>query len=147
MKAVIINKTGGPEVLKFKDIQLEDPKSGEVLIKNEAIGLNYIDTYHRSGLYPLELPTGIGAEGAGIIKEVGSNVKDFDVGDKVSYSGAPLGAYSSHRNYPTKNLVKVPKNIDLEITATLSPLFRLKCMSLKNTSSSLANAKCSTFKI
>ena len=77
MKAVIINKTGGPEVLEFKDIQLEDPKFGEVLIKNEAIGLNYIDTYHRSGLYPIELPTNIGMEGAGVIEKVGPEVSDF----------------------------------------------------------------------
>ena len=119
MKAVTITKNGGPEVLELKDIKLGDPKSGEVLIKNEAIGLNYIDTYHRSGLYPLKLPSGIGAEGAGIIKEIGSNVKEFKVGDKVSYAGMPLGAYSTHRNYPTKNIVKVPDSIDLEVAATL----------------------------
>tara|TARA_B100000686_G_scaffold202110_1_gene209100 strand:+ start:725 stop:1696 length:972 start_codon:yes stop_codon:yes gene_type:complete len=119
MKAVQISKTGGPEVLEIKEINLSKPGADEVTIEHKAIGLNYIDTYHRSGLYPLELPTGIGAEGAGIIKEVGSNVKNFNVGDKVSYSGAPLGAYSTHRNYPTKNLVKVPENIDLEVAATL----------------------------
>ena len=119
MKAVQISKTGGPEVLEIIEINLGKPKADEVTIEHKAIGLNYIDTYHRSGLYPLELPTGIGAEGAGIIKEVGSNVKDFNVGDKVSYSGAPLGAYSTHRNYPTKNLIKVPENIDLEVAATL----------------------------
>ena len=76
MKAVTISKNGGPEVLEIKDIKLENPKSGEVLIKNEAIGLNYIDTYHRSGLYPVELPSGIGIEGAGIIEKVGPDVKD-----------------------------------------------------------------------
>ena len=119
MKAVIISKNGGPEVLELKDITLDKPGNDEVTIEHKAIGLNYIDTYHRSGLYPLKLPTGIGAEGAGIIKEVGSNVKDFNVGDKVSYAGTPLGAYSTHRNYPTKNLVKVPDNIDLEVAATL----------------------------
>ena len=119
MKAAIINKTGGPEVIEVKDIILEKPNENEVTIEHKAIGLNYIDTYHRSGLYPLKLPTGIGAEGAGIIKEVGSNVKDFSVGDKVSYAGAPLGAYSTHRNYPTKNLIKVPDNINLEVAATL----------------------------
>ena len=119
MKAVQISKTGGPEVLEIKEIALDKPGADEVTIEHKAIGLNYIDTYHRSGLYPIELPTGIGAEGAGIIKKVGSNVKDFSVGDKVSYSGTPLGAYSTHRNYPTKNLVKVPDNIDLEIAATL----------------------------
>ena len=70
MKAAEINKTGGPEVIEIKDIKLDDPKSGEVTIKNEAIGLNYIDTYHRSGLYPVQLPSGIGLEGAGIIEKL-----------------------------------------------------------------------------
>ncbi len=119
MKAIQISKTGGPEVLEVKEITLDKPNSREVMIEHKAIGLNYIDTYHRSGLYPLKLPTNIGAEGAGIIKEIGSDVKDFNVGDKVSYSGIPLGSYSTHRNYPTKNLVKVPDGIDLEIAATL----------------------------
>ena len=119
MKAVTISKTGGPEVLELKEINLGKPGPDEVLIEHVAIGLNYIDTYHRSGLYPIQLPSGIGAEASGIIKEVGSNVKDFKVDDKISYAGIPLGAYSSHRIYPTKNLVKVPQNIDLEIAATL----------------------------
>ena len=119
MKAVQISKTGGPEVLEIKEITLDKPGADEVTIEHKAIGLNYIDTYHRSGLYPLKLPSGIGVEAAGIIKEIGSDVKEFGVGDKISYSGAPLGAYSTHRNYPIKNLVKVPNNIDLEIAATL----------------------------
>jgi len=119
MKAVQISKNGGPEVLELKDIKLNKPEKDEVTIEHKAIGLNYIDTYHRSGLYPLKLPSGIGAEGAGIIKEVGSNVKDFKVGDKVAYAGMPLGSYSTDRNYPIKNIVKVPDEIDLEIAATL----------------------------
>ena len=119
MKAVEISKNGGPEVLEVKNISLNKPGIDEVTIEHKAIGLNYIDTYHRSGLYPLKLPSGIGAEGAGIIKEIGSNVKEFKVGDKVSYAGMPLGAYSTHRNYPTKNIVKVPDGIDLEVAATL----------------------------
>ena len=119
MKAIEISKNGGPEVLEIKDIKLSKPGEDEVTIEHRAIGLNYIDTYHRSGLYPLKLPSGIGAEGAGIIKEIGSNVKEFKVGDKVSYAGMPLGAYSTHRNYPTKNIVKVPDSIDLEVAATL----------------------------
>ena len=119
MKAVEINKTGGPEVLDVKDISLDKPGPDQVTIEQKAIGLNYIDTYHRSGLYPLKLPIGLGLEGAGIITDVGENVKDFKVGDKISYAGIPLGSYSSHRNYPTKNLVKVPDGIDLEIAATL----------------------------
>jgi len=119
VKAVQISKNGSPEVLKLKDITLDKPGADEVTIEHKAIGLNYIDTYHRSGLYPLKLPSSIGAEGAGIIKEVGSNIKEFKVGDKVSYAGMPLGSYSTHRNYPTKNIVKVPNNIDLEVAATL----------------------------
>jgi len=119
MKAIQISKNGDPEVLELKDITLDKPGADEVTIEHKAIGLNYIDTYHRSGLYPLKLPSGIGAEGAGIIKEVGSNIKEFKVGDKVSYAGMPLGAYSTHRNYPTKNIIKVPDSIDLEVAATL----------------------------
>tara|TARA_Y100000590_G_scaffold406619_1_gene496124 strand:+ start:153 stop:1127 length:975 start_codon:yes stop_codon:yes gene_type:complete len=118
-RIVTIEKTGGPEVLKIKNIKLDKPGPEEVTIEHKAIGLNYIDTYHRSGLYPLKLPSGIGAEAAGIIKEVGSQVKDFTVGDRVSYAGAPLGSYSSERNYPTKNLVKIPKEIDFDVAATL----------------------------
>ena len=106
MQAIEIKKTGGPEVLELKDIKLEDPKEGEVLIKHSAIGLNYIDTYHRSGLYPLPLPSGIGLEAAGIIEQIGKNVGDFKVGDKVAYAAAPVGSYSSHRIYPVKSLVK-----------------------------------------
>ncbi len=119
MKAVEIKKTGGTEVLEIKDITLSKPEPEEVSIEQKAIGLNYIDTYHRSGLYPLKLPIGLGLEGAGIITEVGKNVKNFNVGDKISYAGIPLGSYSTHRNYPTKNIVKVPENIDLEVAATL----------------------------
>ena len=119
MKAIQISKNGGPEVLELKDISLEKPTAKEVTIEHKAIGLNYIDTYHRSGLYTLKLPTGIGAEGAGIITEVGSDVKDFKTGDRVSYAGAPLGSYSTHRNYPTKNLVKVPDSIRFKVAATL----------------------------
>ena len=119
MRRIEISKNGGPEVLELKDISLEDPNNNEVTIEHKAIGLNYIDTYHRSGLYPLKLPSGIGLEGSGIITKIGSDVKDFKVGDKIAYAGAPLGAYSTHRNYSTTNIVKVPDNIDLEIAATL----------------------------
>ena len=119
MRAVKILKTGGPEALKIEKINLKKPGSDEVLIEHKAIALNFIDVYHRSGLYPVELPSGIGAEASGIIKEIGSNVKDFKVGDRISYAGIPLGAYSTHRIYPTKNLVKVPDNIELDIAATL----------------------------
>ena len=118
-RIVTIEKTGGPEVLQVKNIKLEKLSPDEVLIEHKAIGLNYIDTYHRSGLYPLQLPSGIGAEASGVIKEIGSRVKGFTVGDRVCYAGAPLGSYSSERNYPVKNLVKMPKEIDFDIAATL----------------------------
>ena len=114
MKSIKVTNTGGPEVLKLEDINLEKPGADEVQIEHISIGLNYIDTYHRSGLYPLQLPTGIGMEAAGIVKEVGSNVSNFSVGDKIAYAAAPLGAYSTHRNYTSKNIVKVPDDIDLE---------------------------------
>ena len=81
MKAAIINKTGGPEVIELKDIILEKPGGDEVTIEQKAIGLNYIDTYHRSGLYPLKLPIGLGLEGAGIISDIGSYVKNFKAGE------------------------------------------------------------------
>ena len=119
MKAVELSKTGGAKVLEVKDISLNKPSPDEVTIEQKAIGLNYIDTYHRSGLYPIKLPSGLGLEGAGVITEVGENVKDFKVGDKICYAGIPLGSYSTHRNYPTKNIVKVPDSIDLEVAATL----------------------------
>ena len=119
MKAVKIEKNGGPEVLKIQEITLGKPSNDEVLIEHVAIGLNYIDTYHRSGLYPLNLPSGIGMEASGIIKDIGPNVSDFSVGNKIAYAGLPLGAYSTHRIYPTKNIVKVPQNINLNDVATL----------------------------
>mgnify|MGYP000924777497 CR=1 FL=1 len=118
-KAVIISKHGGPEVLDLKEVELESPGPKEVLIEHVAIGLNFIDVYHRTGLYPINLPSGIGAEGAGIIKEIGKDVQNFKAGDRVSYAGLPLGAYSSQRIIPTKDLLKVPPSINLEVAATL----------------------------
>ena len=119
MQAAEIRKTGGPEVLELKEIKLLEPKSGEVLIKQIAIGLNYIDTYHRSGLYPVPLPSGIGLEGAGIIEKVGPDTNGFKEGDKVCYAAAPIGSYSTHRIYPVKSLIKVPDGINLEIIAAI----------------------------
>ena len=116
MKAVTISKNGGPDVLELKDIKLEDPKSGEVLIKNEAIGLNYIDTYHRSGLYPVELPSNIGIEGAGVIEKIGPDIKDFKVGDKVAYSMAS-GGYAEYTKVAENTVVPVPESIDFTIAA------------------------------
>ena len=118
-RVVKIEKTGGPEVLKFETIEIGDPGPEEVLIEHKAIGLNFIDTYHRSGSYPLDLPSGIGGEASGIIKKIGSKVKDFSVGDSVAYAGVPLGSYSSERIYSIKNLVKIPDGINFDIAATL----------------------------
>ena len=119
MKAIKIQKTGGPEVLELQEITLRKPKKDEVLIEHVAIGLNYIDTYHRSGLYPLVMPAELGMEASGVIKEIGPEVKNFLVGDKVAYAAMPLGAYSTHRIQKTNNLVKVPNEIDLTLAATL----------------------------
>ncbi len=119
MKAVKIKKNGGPEVLDLEEITLRKPTKNEVLIEHVAIGLNYIDTYHRSGLYPLMMPSGLGMEASGIIKEIGPDVSNFTVGDRVAYAAVPLGAYSSHRIYKTANLVKVPKEIDLNVAASI----------------------------
>ena len=94
-RVVKIEKIGGPEVLKFETIELGKPGPEEVLIEHKAIGLNFIDTYHRSGLYPVPLPSGIGAEGSGVIKEIGSKVKNFSVSDHIAYASAPLGSYLS----------------------------------------------------
>jgi len=118
-RVVKIEKTGGPEVLKIETIKLGKTGSEEVLIEQKAIGLNFIDTYHRSGLYSIELPSGIGAEGSGIIRKIGSKVKDFSAGDSVAYAGVPLGSYSSERIYSIKNLVKIPDGINFDIAATL----------------------------
>ena len=96
-KSIIIKKTGGPEVLEISEVKSGAPGPREVKIKNLAIGLNYIDTYHRSGLYPVQLPSGIGLEAAGKIIEIGSDVENFSVGDDVSYASPPLGAYSEER--------------------------------------------------
>ncbi len=119
MKSVVILKNGGPEVLELKNVTLGNPGAKEVLIKNEAIGLNYIDTYHRSGLYPVELPSNIGIEGAGIIEKIGTEVSDFKIGDRVAYASMPIGSYSTHRIFPTLKLVKVPNEIDLKSVVTL----------------------------
>jgi len=119
MKAIKIQKTGGPEILELQNITLRKPLKDEVLIEHAAIGLNYIDTYHRSGLYPLIFPSGLGMEASGIIKEVGPDVSKFSIGDKVAYAAVPLGAYSTHRIFKTNSLVKVPDEIDLTLAATL----------------------------
>ncbi|MBL8790970.1 MAG: quinone oxidoreductase [Rhizobiales bacterium] len=118
MKAITFAHTGGPDVLKYVDVDVPPPGQGEVRIRHTAIGLNFIDTYHRSGLYPVPLPSGIGLEAAGVVEALGAGVKGFKVGDRVAYGvGAPLGAYAQVRNYPAKRLVKLPKAISDEAAA------------------------------
>ena len=118
-KSIIIKKNGGPEVLELQDVNIGSPGPDEIKVTNHAIGLNYIDTYHRSGLYPLPLPSGIGLEAAGKIEEVGSNVKEFSKGDNIAYAAMPLGAYSQQRIIPTKIAVKIPEYISYKLAATL----------------------------
>ena len=118
-RVVKIEKTGGPEVLKIENIKISDPGPNDALIETKAMGLNYIDTYHRSGSYPLPLPSGIGVEASGIIKKVGSKVKNLSVGDSVAYGGPPVGAYAEERIYPIDKLVKLPEGISLEVAATI----------------------------
>ena len=118
-RVVKIEKNGGPEVLEIKNVDIRDPRPDQVLIEHKAIGLNYIDTYHRAGSYPLPLPTGIGLEGAGMIKKIGSKVKGLSVGDLVAYAGVPLGAYAEERVYPADKLVKIPDGISPEIAACI----------------------------
>jgi NADPH2:quinone reductase len=119
VKAIKITETGKPNVMKFVDVELKKLAPNEVLIRNKAIGLNYIDVYHRSGTYPLPLPTGIGLEAAGVIEEVGSNVKEFKVGDRVAHAAAPPGSYSEKQVYPQEKLVKIPDYISDEIASCI----------------------------
>ena len=118
-KSIIIKKNGGPEVLELQDVNIGSPGPDEIKVTNYAIGINYIDTYHRSGLYPLPLPCGIGLEAAGKIEEIGSNVKDLNKGDNVAYADMPIGAYSEKRIIPAKIVVKIPNEISHKIAATL----------------------------
>ena len=118
-KSIIITKHGGPEVLELKDVKVGPPGPEEIKIKNSAIGINFIDTYHRSGLYKLKLPTGIGMEGAGIVKEVGSEVKYFSTGDKIAYSQMPLGSYAQERIIPEEIAVKIPEGVNEKIAASI----------------------------
>lgn len=114
-KAVRFYESGGPEVLKLEDVAVGDPGPGEVRIRHGAVGCNFADTYFRSGYYPCPKPNGIGVEGAGTIEAVGEGVTGFAVGDRVSYNGGPLGAYSDVRVMPTSPLFKVPENVPLEV--------------------------------
>ena len=119
MKKIIFSKTGGPEVLEYVDADLPKPASGEVRIRHTAIGLNFVDTYYRSGLYPATVPGGLGNEAAGVVEELGQGVKGFKVGDRVAYGSGPLGAYAEMRNFPANRLFKLPKSISDETAAAM----------------------------
>ena len=118
-RVVKIEKTGGPEVLNIENIKIEEPGPNEALIETKAIGLNFIDTYHRSGSYPLKLPSGIGLEASGIIKKIGSKVQNLSIGDRVAYGGLPIGAYAEEIIYPSDNLIKLPEEISFDVAASI----------------------------
>tara|TARA_B100000989_G_scaffold89944_1_gene65047 strand:- start:212 stop:1183 length:972 start_codon:yes stop_codon:yes gene_type:complete len=120
MKSVQIKKFGGPDVLEIKDLEIGQPGPKEVLIKNLSIGLNYIDVYHRTGLYPIPLPSGIGLEACGIIEEIGSDVNLFKVGDRVTHASMPIGAYSEKQIMPEEKLVAVPDKISDDIASCIT---------------------------
>jgi len=110
-RAIRIHQTGGPEVLKWEEVQVGQPGPGEARLRQTALGLNFIDTYHRSGLYPLELPATLGLEGAGVVEEVGPGVTEVKPGDRVAYAGGPVGAYATERLIPAHRLVILPECI------------------------------------
>jgi NADPH2:quinone reductase len=116
VQAIRISETGGPEVMVLEEVRLDAPGPGMVTVENRAIGLNYIDTYHRGGLYPLPLPTGIGLEGAGVVQAVGEGVTLAE-GDRVAYCSAGFGAYAQALNLPAARLIKIPDGISFEQAA------------------------------
>ena len=109
--AIRIHAFGGPEAMKWEEVTIGAPAPNEVLLKATAIGLNYIDTYHRSGLYKIPLPSVLGREGAGVVEAVGESVTDLKVGDRVAYAAAPIGAYAEARLMPADKLIKIPAGV------------------------------------
>lgn len=118
-KAIRIERHGGPEVLQWVDAEVGVPGPGEVRVRHTAVGLNFIDTYHRSGLYPLKLPAGLGSEAAGVIEGLGPGVDEFAVGDRIAYAGGAPGAYAEARVMPAARLVKLPRGISDRVGAAL----------------------------
>ena len=118
-RAIQFDKPGGAGVMKLRSVDLGKPKAGEALVRHTAIGLNYIDTYQRSGLYPMPLPAGLGLEAAGVVEAVGRGVSHVKAGDRVAYAGGPPGAYSEARVMPAGQLVKLPKDISDEQAAAM----------------------------
>ena len=117
--AIRIHQTGGPEVLTWETVDVPPPAAGEATVRHHAVGLNFIDTYHRTGLYPLPLPSGIGLEGAGVVEAVGAGVTEVNVGDRVAYAGGPVGAYAEVRNIPAHRLLKLPDAIAFDTAAAM----------------------------
>ena len=117
--AIRIHQTGGPEVLQWESVTVGEPGPGEARVRHTAVGLNYIDTYHRSGLYKLPLPSGIGLEAAGVVEAVGPGVTDIAKGDRVAYCGGPPGSYAEVRVMPADKLVKLPDGVSDRSAATL----------------------------
>lgn len=116
-KAIRIRKPGGPEMMEWTDVEVGKPGPGEARVRLHAAGLNFIDVYHRTGLYPLPLPAGIGQEGAGVVEEVGEGVTHIKAGDRVAFGSGPPGAYAEERVMPAQHLVKLPRGIDFETAA------------------------------
>ncbi|MBL8395258.1 MAG: quinone oxidoreductase [Candidatus Accumulibacter sp.] len=117
--AIRIHRTGGPEVLCWEEVDVAEPAPTEARVRHHAVGLNYIDTYHRSGLYPLQLPNGLGLEAAGVVEAVGAEVSDLRPGDRVAYAGGPVGAYSQVRCLPADRLLKLPEAIGFPQAAAM----------------------------
>jgi NADPH2:quinone reductase len=117
MRAIRFSKPGGPEVLTLENIELPAPKETEVRVRHTVIGVNFIDTYQRSGLYPVSLPSGLGMEAAGTVEALGAHVTSLKVGDRVGYYSGPLGAYAEANNVPADRLVKLPDGITDEVAA------------------------------
>ncbi|HMW16329.1 MAG TPA: quinone oxidoreductase [Accumulibacter sp.] len=117
--AIRIERTGGPEVMNWKDLPMAEPAAGEARVRHEAVGLNYIDIYHRSGLYPLPLPSGLGLEAAGVVEAVGAGVTEVQPGDRVAYAGGPVGAYSQSRCIAADRLLQLPAAISCETGAAM----------------------------
>lgn len=118
-KAIRITQTGGPEVLRWEDVPVGEPGEGQARVRHTAVGVNYIDTYHRSGLYPLPLPTGLGSEAAGVVEAVGPGVTAVKPGDRVAYAGGPPGAYAETRLLPAHILVPIPDGVDDKTAAAV----------------------------
>src|SRR5215469_1954080 len=117
MKAIRFDHVGGPDVLKLEDIELPPPASGQVRVRHTAIGVNFIDTYQRSGLYPVPLPSGLGLEAAGVVEAVGDNVTTLAKGARVAYCTGPIGSYAEANNVPADRAVKLPEGISDDVAA------------------------------